>query len=165
MFRNDVLIREARTRDLSEIGVLWRELQQTSATFDPRLAPNEGAADWFLSYLEDQMDGEKCAIYVAEAGDMVVGYTFGQIVLRPTLQTRECGYIADLCVRADFRGQGIGRRLYERLRAWFVANDVEAIEVQVVRANPASQTFWRKMGFSDFLRTLRNDLSGHGDAP
>ena len=71
---------------------------------------------------------------------------------------RECGYIADLCVHAECRGLGLGRRLYERLRAWFLSRGIESIEVQVVRANPASQTFWRKMGFSDFLRTLRNDL-------
>ena len=77
---------------------------------------------------------------------------------RPTLQTRECGYVADLCVHAEFRGRGLGRRLYERLRAWFLSRGIESIEVQVVRANPASQTFWRKMGFTDFLRTLRNDL-------
>ena len=154
----DAIIREAKPCDLPEIGGLWRELQQTSATFEPRLAPNAQAADWFLAYLESELDNAHCAVYVAEVNGLVVGYTFGQVLQRPTLRTRECGYIADLCVRAEFRGRGLGRRLYERLRAWFLSRGIEAVEVQVVRANPASQTFWRKMGFNDFLRTLRNDL-------
>ncbi|MBV9851371.1 MAG: GNAT family N-acetyltransferase [Armatimonadetes bacterium] len=154
----DILIREATARDLPEIGGLWRELQQASAAAEPRLRPNAQAADWFLSYLRGQLDCDTVAVYVAETKGVVVGYTFGQIMQRPTLLTRECGYIADLCVRADFRGRGLGRRLYERLRAWFLSRGIESIEVQVVRANPAAQTFWRKMGFNDFLRTLRNDL-------
>ena len=104
------------------------------------------------------MGNDGCAVYVVEAGGLVVGYTFGQIVRRPTLKSGDCGYVADLCVGEGFRGRGTGRRLYERLRAWFLSRGVMAIEVQVIRANPASQTFWRKMGFDDFLRTLRKDL-------
>lgn len=154
----EAIIREARPQDLPEIGGLWRELQETSAIFEPRLTPNPQADEWFLSYLMDQFDNAHCAIYVAEANSRVIGYTFGQVLQRPTLRARECGYVADLCVHAEFRGRGLGRRLYERLRAWFRSRGVEAVEVQVVRANPASQIFWRKMGFSDFLRTLRSDL-------
>ena len=84
---------------------------------------------------------------------------------RPTLASGDCGYVADVCVREGWRGRGIGRQLYERLRAWFLAHGITAIEVQVVRANPASQAFWRKMGYTEFLRTLRVDMgsSAHDD--
>ena len=153
-----VSIREARPDDLPEIGGLWRDLQRASAGYEPRLTPNRGGMAWFMDYLQENLGGDGVSVYVAEAEGQVVGYTFGQILRRPTLQSGDCGYVADLCVREDYRGQGIGRRLYERLRAWFVSRSVSAIEVQVVRANPASQTFWRKMGFQDFLRTLRNDI-------
>lgn len=152
------VVREATPDDLPEIGGLWRELQQANALHEPRLTPNATATTWFLSYMEDQLLQEQCIVYVAESKGLVVGYTFGQILRRPTLQSGDCGYIADLCVREGFRSQGIGRRLVESLRSWFLSRNIQAIEVQVVRANPASQTFWRKMGFQDFLRTLRKDL-------
>ncbi len=155
---SDVVIREARLEDLPEIGGLWRDLQRASALHEPRLAPAMGGSAWFVDFLQEQLGGEGIAVYVAESDGLVIGYTFGQVLRRPTLQSGDCGYVADLCVREGFRGRGIGRRLYERLRAWFLSRGVGAIEVQVVRANPASQTFWRKMGFGDFLRTLRNDL-------
>ena len=150
-----VSIRAARTADLPAVIGLWRELQDLNAAFDPRLALSAAAADWFLTYLGDQLDNPHAAVLVAEHEAFVVGYTFGQIMRRPTLQSGDCGYVADVCVRDGWRSKGIGRRLHDRLRAWFLAHGITDVEVQVVRANPASQAFWRKMGYGDFLRTLR----------
>lgn len=150
--------RPAAPGDLPTILGLWRALQTVSAAFEPRLTPGPTAADWFAEYLRGQMDNENAAVVVAEIGGDVVGYTFGQILRRPTLAAGDCGYVADLCVRADRRGRGIGRGLFQTLRGWFAERGILALEVQVVRANPASQAFWRKMGFADFLRTLRTEM-------
>lgn len=156
----DILIRPARAFDLPAIVTLWRELQDINAGFDPRLTLSETAADWFVGYLSEQLDNANMAVLVAEADGLIVGYTFGQIMQRPTLHSGDCGYIADLCVRDGWRGRGIGRELHGRLRAWFHGHGITSIELQVVRANPASQAFWRKMGYGDFLRTLRAEF-GH----
>lgn len=154
---SECLIRPARLGDLAAIIGLWRELQNINAAFDPRLTLNSEAADWFVNYLEEQLDNTSAAVVVAEKDERVVGYTFGQVMRRPTLLSGDCGYIADICVQSDARGQGIGRSLHGWLRAWFVAQGITAVELQVVRANPASQAFWRKMGYNDFLRTLRSE--------
>ena len=159
---DEIHIRPAARDDIPAIVALWRVLQETNALHDPYLTPGVGAEAWFREYLKARLDGE-IGIFVAARGVEVVGYTFGQIVQRPTLAAAECGYIADLCVRADSRGLGIGRRLFVRLRAWFLDNGVRHIEVQVVRANPASQAFWRKMGFGEFLKTLRAELTSNSD--
>jgi len=154
---SECLIRPARLGDLAAIIGLWRELQNINAAFDPRLKLNSEAADWFVNYLEEQLDNTSAAVVVAEKDERVVGYTFGQVMRRPTLLSGDCGYIADICVQSDARGQGIGRSLHGWLKAWFVAQGITAVELQVVRANPASQAFWRKMGYNDFLRTLRSE--------
>ena len=159
---SDILIRPALPPDLPAVIALWRQLQDINASFDARLTLGEGAADWFIGYLGDQLDNPNMAVLVAEHEKMIVGYTFGQIMRRPTLASGDCGYVADVCVEEGWRGQGIGRQLYQRLRVWFQANSIMAIEVQVVRANPASQAFWRKMGYSEFLRTLRVDMDTIG---
>ena len=154
----DIIYRPAAERDLSDILPLWRDLQAINAGFDPRLRLTPNAVDWFRNYLDSQLGSESMAVLVAEVEGQIVGYTFGQVLLRPTLISGDCGYVADICVKEGFRGNGIGRQLYNNLRAWFVERGLAAIEVQVVRANPASQAFWRKMGYDDFLRTLRCDL-------
>ena len=156
-FMSNILIRQAEALDLPVLLALWRDLQDINASYDPRLALNDHAADWFLGYLQGNLDNPNMAIFVAEHENAVVGYTFGQVMQRPTLKSGDCGYIADVCVRDGWRRQGTGRQLHDHIRAWFLAQGITAIEVQVVRANPASQAFWRKMGYNDFLRTLRSD--------
>ncbi len=158
---SEVIIRPARPADLPEILTLWRQLQDINASVDPRLALSAAAPDWMADFLRQQMNNENAALLVAVCdaeAPVVVGYTLGQILRRPTLDNGDCGYVADVCVREGFRGQGTGRQLFERLRAWFVGQGLTAIEVQVVRANPASQAFWRKMGCGEFLRTLRREI-------
>lgn len=153
----DLLIRQALLVDVPEIVALWNTLQEASAQYETRLKSNERAAEWFAKHVIEQLDNTDAAIFVALQSDFIVGYIFGRIHRRPTLVTGDCGYIADLCVGDGYRGRGIGRKLFETLQLWFRARGLQAIEVQVVRANPASQAFWRKMGFSDFLRTLRKE--------
>jgi GNAT superfamily N-acetyltransferase len=153
----DILIRSATRSDVPQMIALWQALQETNAQYEPRLMPNEAATEWFTDYLRDQLDNREAAVYVAVAEGTVVGYVFGQVLRRPTLAAGDCGYVADLCVAEGWRGQGMGRRLFEMLSDWFHRRGLRAIEVQVVRANPASQAFWRKMGFDDFLRTLRKE--------
>lgn len=154
----ELTIRPATSRDLPAVVALWRSLQLVSAAFEPRLAPNSQSDAWFADYLADQLTHEHAVILVAVQGGAVVGYVFGQVMQRPTVVSGDCGYVADLCVRDESRGQGIGRALYSKIKDWFLARGLRAIEVQIVRANPASQAFWRKMGFGDFLRTLRSEL-------
>jgi len=153
-----IVIRPARPSDLPAIVTLWQELQDINTGFDPRLILSETAVDWFVGYLRDQLDNRNMAVLVAESDTCIVGYTFGQIMQRPTLQSGDCGYIADLCVSDRWRGRGIGRQLHSHLRDWFQRHGITSIEVQIVRANPASQAFWRKMGYGDFLRTLRAEF-------
>ena len=53
----DAIIREAEAEAiLPEIGGLWRELQDNSAAYEPRLTPNPQAAAWFQAYLQEQLD-------------------------------------------------------------------------------------------------------------
>lgn len=152
------VIRRARERDVSTIVGLWQELQQANTSYDKRLATKPSAPSWYESFIRLQIEHENASVLVAEIDGVVAGYVFGQVMQRPTLAEGDCGYVADLCVAAPYRGRGIGRRLFHELRAWFLRGGINHLEVQVVRGNPASQAFWRKMGFDEFLRTLRSEL-------
>ncbi len=162
---SDVTIRRAMPSDQEAILALWRELQVFNARLEPRLEPSTEAKTWMANFLTEQWDNERTAIFVAVSSQEqemgrpeIVGYVFGQLLRRPTLEMGDCGYVADLAVRADYRRQGIGSLLYHRMRSWLIGQNVRAVEVSVVSANPAAEAFWRSMGFEDFLKTLRIEL-------
>ena len=152
------VVRRARERDVATIVHLWQELQQANTGYDKRLATKPSAPSWYESFIRLQLEHENASVLVAEVDGVVAGYVFGQVMQRPTLSEGDCGYVADLCVDPSHRGNGIGRRLFYEIRSWFVRAGINHLEVQVVRGNPASQAFWRKMGFDEFLRTLRSDI-------
>src|SRR5258708_27271127 len=109
------------------------------------MTPKADATAWYDGLTRQQLDHDAAAVLVAEWEGVVAGFTYGQIMQRPTLREGDCGYVADLCVAGQYRGRGIGRKLFYALRVWFAKQGIKHIEVQVVRGNPASQAFWRKM--------------------
>lgn len=73
---------------------------------------------------------------VALAGERVVGFA------RALCDDVSNGYIGTVAVARDFRRQGVGRELIERL-----TGDDKNI-TWVLRAGRGSERFWQKMGFS-----------------
>ena len=153
----EVEVRKAKPADVDGIVRLWSELQAANAEAEPRLRPHRRGVEWYREYMEMQLEDSATAVYVAAAGGEVIGFTFGQVMQRPTLQDGRCGFVADLCVHAAERRHGVGRRLYEELKGWFDRRDITSLEVQVVSRNQDAAAFWGKMGFGDFMRTLRVD--------
>jgi GNAT superfamily N-acetyltransferase len=152
-----VEIRLAVKADVRGIVQLWTELQEANSIVEPRLSPHRRGPEWYEEFMEMQLEDSACAVFVAVAGSDVAGYTFGQVMQRPTLRDGRCGFVADLCVREDCRRTGVGTRLYQELKGWFNRRDVTSLEVQVVTQNEAALAFWNKMGFGEFLKTLRVD--------
>ncbi|MGO8672432.1 MAG: N-acetyltransferase family protein [Capsulimonadaceae bacterium] len=154
---DSVSIRRARPWDVPAIVELWHELQFANAGWDRRLAVGAPGARWFENYIAEQIVIDSALVLVAEHEGCVIGYVLGLLMERPTLIESDCGLVGDLIVTADHRMRGVGKRLFLEARRWFALRGIENLEVQVVRANPAAQAFWRKMGFCEFLRTLRMD--------
>lgn len=73
---------------------------------------------------------------VARSGERVVGFA------RALCDGVSNGYIGTVAVAEDFRGQGIGRELVQRL----IGNDPNI--TWVLRAGRGSREFWKKMGFT-----------------
>ncbi len=56
------------------------------------------------------------------------------------------GYVDDLYVRPESRGQGIASALADRAEAWMAESGVEAVELHVLLENPTAAAFWRSRG-------------------
>jgi ribosomal protein S18 acetylase RimI-like enzyme len=96
---------------------------------------------------------------VAEYGERLVGYLIARINESPPMLTpQRYGHVSDICVAPDQRRSGAGRRLFSAARVWFRRKGVDVVQLNVAAANPTAQSFWREMGFQDYMYRMWLDL-------
>lgn len=133
------LIRPAHPADLDRLTELLGELFAIEADF---AIDAERQRRGLLLLLEAQ----QACVLVAEANEMVIGLATGQL----TISTAEGGLallVEDVMVAADWRGQGIGRRLIAELGRWAVDRDAHRLQLLADRNNAGGLNFYRKIGW------------------
>lgn len=150
--RPAVTIRPAMLHDAEAIGDLWIELMSFHATLDARFSvPSKGRGQ-YVRHVRNALRDENYRVLVAEADRRLVGFVLGYIGQNPPIFPQErYGFIADLCVTRDCRRRRVGERLVKMLCAWFRERGLRNVQLNVACANPLSQSFWRKMGCTDYL--------------
>jgi [ribosomal protein S18]-alanine N-acetyltransferase len=64
-------------------------------------------------------------------------------------------HVLNVCIGADWRGQGLGRHLMRRLLDIARWNGAERVFLEVRPSNPVAQTLYRSMGFQEIGRRPR----------
>lgn len=126
-------------------------LQQGDRRF--RLA-EDGGAQW-LAAAALHIENPAFCILVAEADDFIYGYSIGCLQAAPvgTLPA-QWGVVSELAIDAHRPRGGVGRALIDALRAWFIANDITLLTVQVAGRYPVEQAFWRALGAKEWVDLL-----------
>ena len=113
------------------------------------------AADWgseeywqarITGYLNGELHPQKAlaprVMYVVLEGDTIVGFIAGHLTRR-----YECdGELEWINVIPERRGTGTASELLRRLAAWFVAEKVRKVCVDVDPANPVARRFYARHG-------------------
>lgn len=77
----------------------------------------------------------------------IIGYAVGMAQEPPpAFETEMYTYITDLYVSPDFRRQGIGKALVERIRGWGWVNGINRVSLVVPAGSPA-QELCTRLGF------------------
>ncbi len=150
-----VMIRPASPADIPAMAQLWHEKmtiqQQTDRRF--QLAP-DALAEWsqaMCGWLTDSC----YAIYVAERGDLLVGYVVGRIQDNPPgLRPVRIGTVIEMAVGAHSYQSGLGKQLLAPLRLWFAGQGITSIVAYVPRRQPVEQAFWRALGATDLTDVM-----------
>jgi ribosomal protein S18 acetylase RimI-like enzyme len=148
-----VKIRRATVKDVPAVVPLWQEMMDFHAALDAwRFRPAEDGASYWAEAVAGWLKDENCCAFVADAGDRLVGYIIGWVRQPvPIFQPGVYGLVSDMCVAADCRRRGIGRRLFEALKAWFRERGASHVSLRVAVTNPVSQAFWRSVGCEDYM--------------
>jgi len=148
----NIKIRKAKQSDTESILTLWAEMMDFHANYDKHYSRTESSKKGFRKFVSENISSKKSLVLVASYNKNIVAYTIASIVKYPiVLQKKQFGAVYELTVQTEFRRNGIGKQLFAETQKWFKKRGVNRIELSVLRKNPISSKFWKKMGFEPYL--------------
>lgn len=142
-------IRHAENRDIPALGNLLSQVLEVHHTGRPDVFKG-GARKYTDEELVNILKDETTPVFVAEDGSGdVLGYAFcifRQHEDHNILTDVKTLYIDDLCVDETARGTGVGRALYEHVRAFAKASGCYNITLNVWAFNENAKRFYERLG-------------------
>ncbi len=159
-----LVVRPARENDLEEVLRLWVQLVEFHADLDPtlRMRTDAEALESMRTYFRAGLEGPDSRLFVAEVAGAagLGGFLLAHIrTIAPIAQPPTAGLISDICVDEPLRRQGAGRQLFLAAQEWFRERGQSVVRLSVATANPIAQAFWRAMGATEQMLSMRIEIS------
>ena len=138
------------------------ELQNFEREIDARMPSGEEIVDDYIVAMLFRCrmcDGQ---VLVADVDGEIAGYvTMLNRVQSDDLDdgNLEFGLIADLLVRRDYRGTGLGRQLMAAAESFAREHGVRWLRVSVMAQNAAARKLYASTGFAEIYVELEKELS------
>ncbi len=150
-------VRRARIDDLPELLDLLDELQDGAT---PGIPWDRGDAVWTATVWEEVLTDPRRVYIVAEDDERVVGTVDLIIVPNLTHGARPIGFVENLVVTTDRRGDGIGRALMADVMSRAKAEGCYKIQLLSANARSGAHSFYEELGFEASSRGYRRYLIG-----
>jgi ribosomal protein S18 acetylase RimI-like enzyme len=137
-----ITLRPARTTDLPALVELLCQLFSIETDFEVRPARHTRG----LRLLLGAARRGRAYVVVAEKRGEVVGMATVQIVVS-TVEGARSGWIEDVVVRDDLRGDGIGTSLMASISHWARTNGLARLQLLTDRRNRLAQAFYDRLAF------------------
>jgi len=138
------------------------ELQDSERSIERALPEGQQMADAYLAFLLDRCTKASGKIFVAEIGDVVVGFAgvLAEVLPeQPDEDQAAYAYISDLVVLPSYRRQGIARELLRHAEAYAGARGAKLLRIGVLAKNRIARDLYGKLGFEDYQLQLVKKLS------
>lgn len=152
------MIRKATINDLNSILYLLKQISEFHTNLRPDLfKPN---TKYTKEELIDLINSDDFIIFLYEENNEILGYVFLKLICiknQRLLNDIKTIYIDDFCVDETKRGKGIGRILYNYVKAYAKENNYNNITLNVWSGNDAIK-FYEKIGLKPQKITLEEKL-------
>lgn len=144
----NIKITKATPEDIDGILVLLGQVLEVHHNGRPDIFKT-GAVKYTRVELERLLLDEKRPIMVAKNEERMLGYVF--CIIKETqndniLQDMKTLYIDDLCIDESERGGGIGKALYEHVKAYAKELGCYNLTLNVWECNEGAKRFYERMG-------------------
>ena len=147
MKNQELRIDRADGRDIPRIGELLLQVNDVHAAIRPDLFCR-GGRKYTDEALAALLQDKTRPVFAARIDGILVGYAF--CILQTHAGANEPPhttlYIDDLCVDAQARGKGIGRRLYEHVLGYARESGCHNVTLNVWAGNDAAKRFYESLG-------------------
>ena len=158
-----VTIRDARPMDQAQLRRAVVELQEFERKLHKSRLPGEQIADAYLAWIENQI-GEDGALLIAEIDHCFVGFVAGWIehgdAIAETTEANRFGYISDICVMPEFRGQRIATRLLSAIEERLSCRGITRIRISSLVANSSARASYERAGYAPYEITYERSAAG-----
>lgn len=162
----EITIRQYEERDRAALEKMIEDLQDHEAGVDPMrlIVKKEGFGRVYIDWLLERTAKEDGAIFVAESNGAVVGLVspvvqhYGKHEVLGRSSGNPYGYVTDLFVAPEFRGNDLGTQLMAKAEEYFKSKGCDFATVGVLAPNQGTWDFYKKIGYSeryiDFIKKL-----------
>lgn len=149
-----MLIREIAIEDAENFMNLIKEVESNSEFMMMEPGERNTTLEHQSKQIESIQQQENSIVFVAEQEGKLVGYLFA--VGGSAERKLHSAYLV-IGILKEYRGKGIGTRLFENVTAWAKKQNISRLELTVVTQNEAGVALYKKSGF-EIEGTKRNSL-------
>ena len=158
-----VNVRTASVADLVLLIRLNQVVQNVHAVLYPEDFKEVADPSAVGTFFAERLVDPKCAIGIAEADDVPVGYVWFELQLRPETPftpSRPRIYVHHVSVAPEARRRGIATALLHFVEQRAACENIREIALDTWAANLDAQHFFGSQGFTSLRMGLRKRLSG-----
>lgn len=113
-----------------------------------------GGASFFTGKLVKDAATKEGSIFVAEFNDNVIGFIGGYIHKQTKEELKEIkkakvGVISEFYIADNFRKQGVGRQLLQKMEDYFRSQNCTVINIELFALNSLARNFYSRHNYQD----------------
>ncbi|MFX0094108.1 MAG: GNAT family N-acetyltransferase [Candidatus Hodarchaeota archaeon] len=157
-----VIFRSACLKDVEVLGALWLYQRSYHKQWDKLYETVVSGQKEWKEYIKSCLEQPNHCILVAEDRlGRVVGYIHGSFYSWPFSPNENYGSLNTIAVWFEAQGQGVGKKLVQRLLGWFKEQNIQHISVHVDYRNRVALQLYKDIGFRFYQQRLMLDLKPH----
>lgn len=150
--------REIRVKDAENFINLIKEVENTSDFMLMEAGERKTTPEQQHKHIQQIEQQSNSTIFVAEEEGKLIGYLL--VIGGSVRRNRHSAYLV-IGILQEYRGNGIGKKLFENVMNWAPKHHISRLELTVVKENIAGVTLYMKSGF-EIEGTKRNSLVING---
>lgn len=140
-------------------------IQDTESALVPGLKSGAEIKEWYAQSLVDSIESRQGVILIAAAEAVAIGFVCAWIEEDDKLvldSLRQCAYISDICVSADWRGHGVAAQLLQAIEKAMQERGCQRIRLCAKRGNLAAIKCYEGQGYQTYETILAKQLAQLG---